>query len=53
MFTQVEDILSGHLHVLVLERLDESLVLMKRKFNWNLDDILYGKRPPFMNSQLM
>lgn len=28
-------------HVLILEHFDESLVLMKRKFGWNLEDILY------------
>jgi len=29
--------------VLILERFDESLVLMKRYFNWELEDILYIK----------
>ena len=38
---RIEEQLSQFSIVLVLERLDESLVVMKRRFGWQLEDLLY------------
>lgn len=37
----LDDISTGMLQVLILERFDESLLLMMREFGWQLEDILY------------